>query len=286
MLIVLPRAPAPLAPQGPETRLNAVWRGRLERRLELPRGGQLVLVLPVEGPGVICQGAVLRKDRYLLLAPGAADSTLTLGVPAGPAEVLVLWLSSGFIAEMAESLVIPAGFQELLHGVALRKGDPLSAAAAELAKACLEGRHDDAEEAGFDVIGVVLSLMRIRHEAMLRLARHRGSTLEELLPRLMLARQMVEARFASAFTTRAVADELGLSEFHFARLFRAAFDTPLRQFVIGLRLDAARRLLESSKGSVLEIALEVGYSSPSSFTHAFRRRFGVPPGAYRDQFAE
>lgn len=49
MLTLLRKPPAPIHPMGPECRLNAVWRGWVEDRLVMPRGGQLALLFPVAG---------------------------------------------------------------------------------------------------------------------------------------------------------------------------------------------------------------------------------------------
>jgi len=43
----------------------------------------------------------------------------------------------------------------------------------------------------------------------------------------------------------------------------------------------ARRLLIETQRSVIDIGLEVGYSSPSHFSQIFRREVGVTPSAYR-----
>lgn len=64
----------------------------------------------------------------------------------------------------------------------------------------------------------------------------------------------------------------------FRRIVRAA---PL-EFLTQLRLETASRRLASSSVSIGDIAAEVGYQSESAFSRAFRRRFGIAPGAVRD----
>ena len=73
----------------------------------------------------------------------------------------------------------------------------------------------------------------------------------------------------------------GLSPAHFSRLFAAAAGEPPHRYVRAVRLDEAARLLRTTRRSVLDIALTVGYGDPSSFGAAFRRRFGASPTAYR-----
>lgn len=74
---------------------------------------------------------------------------------------------------------------------------------------------------------------------------------------------------------------VGLGPVHFARAFRASTGVPPHRFLIGLRLDHARHLLENSCLPVTEIALRCGFDQPSHFATTFRRRWGVTPSAYR-----
>lgn len=72
-----------------------------------------------------------------------------------------------------------------------------------------------------------------------------------------------------------------LSRFHFDRLVGAvAGETParLRRRVL---LERAAFRLVTSRSTVLEVALEAGYSSNEAFTRAFRRAYGAGPSAWR-----
>jgi AraC family transcriptional regulator len=72
-----------------------------------------------------------------------------------------------------------------------------------------------------------------------------------------------------------------LSRFHFDRVVSgAAGETParLRRRVL---LERAAFRLVTSDATVLEVALEAGYSSNEAFTRAFRRAYGAPPAAWR-----
>ena len=46
-------------------------------------------------------------------------------------------------------------------------------------------------------------------------------------------------------------------------------------------MEHAAGLLKTTTRSVLDVALDVGYASPSRFAAAFRRRYGVAPSVYR-----
>lgn len=86
---------------------------------------------------------------------------------------------------------------------------------------------------------------------------------------------------AEEFSLPRLAEQAGMSEFHFNRLFKRATGIPPSQYQIKLRLDAARRLLRETKKSVITIANEVGYSNPSHFAQLFRKETGLAPTDYR-----
>lgn len=97
-------------------------------------------------------------------------------------------------------------------------------------------------------------------------------------------RRVVEAmneRLAEDFSLAYLARIADLSEYHFSRMFKRATGLSPSQYFIRLRMNRARSLLLETDRSVIDIGLEVGYSSPSHFSQVFRREVGVPPSAYR-----
>src|SRR3984893_12666321 len=73
----------------------------------------------------------------------------------------------------------------------------------------------------------------------------------------------------------------GLSEFHFARLFKAATGVTPFQFVTLTRMERTKELLRKTRLSIFEIAERVGYQKPSHFSARFRTVSGCSPDAYR-----
>jgi AraC family transcriptional regulator len=97
--------------------------------------------------------------------------------------------------------------------------------------------------------------------------------------------QWMEDHLANAFTLSGLAQQAGMSEFHFNRLFKRAMGMPPSQYLIKLRIERARRLLRETPRSVIDIANEVGYSNASHFARLFRKVTGVTPSDYRRQVA-
>jgi AraC family transcriptional regulator len=88
---------------------------------------------------------------------------------------------------------------------------------------------------------------------------------------------------ADEFSLARLARQVGMSEFHFNRLFKRATGVPPSQYQIRLRIDAARRLLRETKLSVIRVGNEIGYSNPSHFARIFRTETGLTPSEYRRQ---
>ena len=78
-----------------------------------------------------------------------------------------------------------------------------------------------------------------------------------------------------------LAELVGLSPFHFSRVFKRATGMSPLQFVTRERITRAQQLMRETSRSLIEIGLEVGYASPSHFAHVFRRIVGVTPTSFR-----
>ncbi len=71
------------------------------------------------------------------------------------------------------------------------------------------------------------------------------------------------------------------SKFYCSRQFHYTTGTTLRQYIAGRRLYGATIQVRDTQRSILDIALEYGYSSQSSLTRAFQYTYGCTPAAYR-----
>ena len=90
---------------------------------------------------------------------------------------------------------------------------------------------------------------------------------------------LILRRVGESLSLDEVARAVGLSPFHLARLFRRHTGLSLHGYRTRIRLLRALDRLEDARGALTDLALELGFSSHSHFTDAFRKAFGVPPGA-------
>lgn len=74
-----------------------------------------------------------------------------------------------------------------------------------------------------------------------------------------------------------------MSKYHFLRTFRRTFGLTPHQFVLGIRLRRAARLLVTTAEPISAIAFEVGFGDLSTFNARFRKQFMMSPRVYRSQ---
>ncbi len=77
----------------------------------------------------------------------------------------------------------------------------------------------------------------------------------------------------------------GLNARTFARRFRAATGHQPIDYVQGVRIEAAKQLLESEATNIEAISSSVGYEDPASFRRVFKRKVGLTPAVYRRKFS-
>ena len=82
----------------------------------------------------------------------------------------------------------------------------------------------------------------------------------------------------------ALADRAAMSPRNFARLFAQEFGTTPGRYLLQLRVEAARRLLEQTDKSLMQVASASGFRSANVMRRAFLRALGTTPLRYRRHF--
>lgn len=88
-------------------------------------------------------------------------------------------------------------------------------------------------------------------------------------------------REAARYGVRDLAGKHGYSVEHFIRIFRKFQNTSPKSFLLDVRFEEAKKLLESTGRSIEEIAIEIGYKNLFSFSREFKKRMGVSPSSHR-----
>jgi AraC family transcriptional regulator len=131
---------------------------------------------------------------------------------------------------------------------------------------------DSASELALEGVALelVASLMRMRTPG----ERHAPRWLETV-------REYLHEHFRERILLSRLVRLAGVHEVHLVRVFRRHFGTTPGAYIRRLRIEHACDALARPDASIVEIALEAGYSSQAHFTHVFRRLMGATPAAYR-----
>jgi AraC-like DNA-binding protein len=112
--------------------------------------------------------------------------------------------------------------------------------------------------------------------------RRRIDTIADHADRAEAAKSWLASRLSERITLDAVARAVHVSPFHLARVFQQHTGVPVHRYLTRLRLRAALERLGGGTSDLTVLALELGFSSHSHFTDAFRREFGHTPSNLRD----
>ncbi len=94
----------------------------------------------------------------------------------------------------------------------------------------------------------------------------------------------IQANYKEDLTLEGVARIFGYSPAYLSRMFQKYAGINYKAYVLELRTEAGYRLLMNTVQPVGEIAMACGFPDSRSFTKAFRKRYGMPPGEYRKKF--
>jgi AraC family transcriptional regulator len=94
------------------------------------------------------------------------------------------------------------------------------------------------------------------------------------IARLRKIEDYVRAHVAESISIETLAELAELSSFHFSRVFKQATGITPLQFVTRERMLQAQQLVRETSRSLIEIALEVGYTSPSHFAQVKEVKYG------------
>lgn len=266
--------------------------------------------LPRQGEGsMVCSWSHPELDEYEMPAtPGLVIARQTAGpgarmplgrgwsrgAPVGsifviPSGMPTRWKvggSLGFLSvhvasDRVRSLVERAGaetgrLRDLAFHFAVRDAF-LSAALRELARELREPAEPGTLYADLLADSMILRVLRLDRKAATDDRPRRGLSERQLAQ----VRDRIEASLERGVTLAELADEAGLSRFHFARAFKESTGLPPHRYVTMRRIERAKELLRDPRKSLAEIALETGFSSQSHFTGRFHEATGSTPLRYR-----
>jgi AraC family transcriptional regulator len=99
--------------------------------------------------------------------------------------------------------------------------------------------------------------------------------------RLRRIKELVHAKMDDDLGLDEMAQSVGLSTAHFARMFRKSTGETPHQFVVRQRLERAKAMLRAPGARVLDVAVACGFRTQQHFAQVFRDAYRVSPTEYR-----
>jgi AraC-like DNA-binding protein len=103
---------------------------------------------------------------------------------------------------------------------------------------------------------------------------------EDLVRKIKHAKEYLLAHEDRPPTIKELAKLAGLNEYQLKAGFKEIYGNTVYGYLLEHKLDHARMLLDSRKFQVAQVAYQVGYTNPSHFIAAFKKKFGVTPKKY------
>jgi AraC family transcriptional regulator len=99
--------------------------------------------------------------------------------------------------------------------------------------------------------------------------------------RLRRIKELVHTKMEDDLSLEEMAQAVGLSTAHFARMFRKSTGETPHQFVLRQKLERAKGMLRAPGARVLDVAIACGFKTQQHFAQVFRDVWGVSPTEYR-----
>lgn len=103
---------------------------------------------------------------------------------------------------------------------------------------------------------------------------------EDNVQKIRKAKDLVIENLADPPGLEKLADAVGLSLKKLKTGFKQVYGDTVFNFLLDYKLNHARKLLDTNQYLIQDVGLIVGYSSPSHFIEAFRKKFGITPKKY------
>jgi AraC family transcriptional regulator len=238
--------------------------------------GNHLLILHLDGPVSVTRGRGKAAQTRtigsggLFLHPAHRELSVTL---SGRLRTLHVYLD--------DSLVADAAGRDVRLAEEIGTTDPLLEQLM-LSLDTAAQSYSDTSRLYVDSLGAAVAAhLAERHSSVPRATTRPGRPKGLADRELAIATDLMHERLQEGLSLAELASSVGLSESQFARAFRARTGVPPHRFLMGLRLDQARRLLRASALSIAEVAAASGFANQEHLTRVMKAWLDVTPGALR-----
>lgn len=103
---------------------------------------------------------------------------------------------------------------------------------------------------------------------------------EDNVEKIKKAKQIVISHMAEPPTLKEISNQIALSVPKLKEGFKHIYGDTVFNFLLDYKLEFARKLLLTKKHNITEISNQIGYSTPSHFISAFKKKYGTTPKQY------
>lgn len=101
---------------------------------------------------------------------------------------------------------------------------------------------------------------------------------------IIKAQEFIEKHYAEKITVDELADKLGIGRRTFERRFKKATTNTVIEYIQRVKIEAAKKQLESGRKTVNEVMCDVGYTDVKAFRDVFKKIAGMSPVDYRNKY--
>lgn len=235
-------------------------------------------------PSVYVRAKINGQDFENFLSPG--DIAI---IPAGvashwrwrdsrPHETLHIYLEPNFVHKVAESCDLNHDQMAIEPQIAVRD-EQLSHMAMSL---LYELKAENVVGRLYaDSVASVLAIQLVRRYSCLKdvAIRKGGMAPNKLRRALEFISDKLEQQ--QGIPLEVVAREVGMSRYHFSRVFKESMGLSPINYIVRQRIERAKKLLAETELPIADIALQAGFSGQSHFTTFFRKLVGLTPRSFR-----
>ncbi|MCF8255713.1 MAG: helix-turn-helix domain-containing protein, partial [Bacteroidia bacterium] len=98
------------------------------------------------------------------------------------------------------------------------------------------------------------------------------------------AQVFIEKHFQEKITVDELAEKVSLGRRSFERRFKQATNNTVLEYILRIKVEAAKHRFESSRKNITEVMMEVGYTDTKAFRTIFKKNTGLTPIEYRNKY--
>jgi len=98
---------------------------------------------------------------------------------------------------------------------------------------------------------------------------------------IRIAKEYISKNFGKSISLEEVAEQVYLASAYFSTVFKRETGVNFGEYVLNVRLEAAKHLLETTSLGIADIAYQVGYTDSRHFSKLFIKKEGIRPKEYR-----